>query len=335
MIYYRQKIDNLAGVFDNYSVVVLHGENYNLLLRDAKKISDEIAGPEAENEMRINRYSNQEIREKKYEIISYLKTKSFFSGRQIIMLNDLSEKDYKIITEINEEWQNNDALTIVTMEKLSTNSELKKLVTSSTRMALVNYTRSEIDREFLKRSLAKDGITLDGQEILETLIDFANFTPEVILENELAKLKIFKLYDDKPLSLDDFINIVSMDYEVKELSLAVALVERNIVEMEKSLSAFFSQGKSPISILQFVSAYFYKLSLIKMYGPNSFEARREYPFLINNDLEKAKFHLKRWSSEQLTQVTNSLTISDLKLRKYPPLFQHSILTQYLYRILEI
>ena len=72
-----------------------------------------------------------------------------------------------------------------------------------------------------------------------------------------------------------------------------------------------------------------------MYGPNSFEARREYPFLISSDLTKAKSYLKKWSLEQLTQVTNSLTKSDLKLRKYPSLFQRSILIQQLYKILEM
>jgi DNA polymerase III delta subunit len=221
------------------------------------------------------------------------------------------------------------------MEKLSQNSELRKLLTSSSRIALVNYTRQKMDREFFKRNLAKENINLDGEKVLETLIDFANFTSEDILENEFEKLKLFKLYDNKPLSTDDVINITSVNYEIKELSLAVAVAERNMVELEKKISAFFSQGKSPLSILQFVSAYFYKLSLIKTYGPNSFEARREYPFLISSDLEKAKFHLKRWSSEQLTQVINSLTMSDLKLRKYPPLFQRSILTHHLFGILEI
>ena len=335
MIYYRQNLDSLAGIFDNYSVVILLGENYKILQRDAKNISDEIAGLTAENEMRIKKYFNQEINGKKDEIISCLKTKSFFTGRQIIMLHELSEKDYKIITEIDAEWQNNDALTIVTMQKLSQNSELKKLLTSSSRIALVNYTRQKMDREFFKRNLAKEGINLDGEEVLETLVDFANFTPEDILENEFEKLKLFKLYDNKPLSIDDVINITSVNYETKELSLAVAVAERNMVELEKKISAFFSQGKSPLSILQFVSAYFYKLSLIKTYGPNSFEARREYPFLISSDLEKAKIHLKRWSSEQLTQAINSLTMSDLKLRKYPSLYQRSILTQYLLGILEI
>ena len=250
-------------------------------------------------------------------------------------MNGLSEKDCKIINEIDAEWQNDDAITIVTMNELSKNSEFKKLVTYSTRIALVNYSKKKIDGEFLMSLLAEESIDFDGEDILDTLIDFANFTPEDILENEFEKLKLFKLYDDNPLSIDDFFNIVSVNYEIKELSLAVALAERNIVELEKSLSAFFSQGKSPISILQFISAYFNKLSLIKLYGPTSFEARREYPFLISSDLENAKIHEKRWSSEQLSLVASSLTISDLKLRKYPSLFQRSILTQCLHRILEI
>ena len=87
--------------------------------------------------------------------------------------------------------------------------------------------------------------------------------------------------------------------------------------------------------LQINLFYFHKLSLIKIYGPNSFEARREYPFLISSALAKAKTYLKKWSLEQLTQVTNSLTTSDLKVRKYPSLFQRSILTQKLYKILEM
>ena len=107
------------------------------------------------------------------------------------------------------------------------------------------------------------------------------------------------------------------------------------LEVEKNVREFFSQGKNPVSIMQFLYAYFYKLFLIKMYGPNSFEARREYPFLISSDLEKAKIHSKKLSFEQLSRVTNSLTMSDLKLRKFPSLFQRSILTQALHRILEI
>ena len=87
-------------------------------------------------------------------------------------------------------------------------------------------------------------------------------------------------------------------------------------KLEKNLNAFFSYSKSPISVLHFVYAYFYKLSLIKLYGPTSFEVRREYPFLIANNLAKAKIQAQRWSLEQLAVILNYLTISDLKLRKH-------------------
>ena len=335
MIYYRQKIGSFVETFEKCSVIVLLGENYSLLQKDAKKISDALAGKIADEEMRLKKYYNHEINEKRNEIITSLKTKSFFPGRQIILLTELNEKDYKFITEIDAEWQNDDAITIVTMNASSKKSDVTQLLASSERIAVVNYTNCKIDGDFFVKRLTDAGISFSGKEVLDVLIDFSTFTPRNILENEFEKLILFKLYDDKPLSVDDFFDIISINYEVKELSMAVALAEKNIIELEKNLSAFFSYSKSPISILQFVSAYFYKLSLIKLYGPNSFEVRREYPFLIAHDLEKAKQHVNQWSLQQISQATDSLTASDLKLRKYTSLFHRSILTQCLHKIMEI
>jgi len=335
LIYYRQNIDSFNEGFENHSVIVIVSENYNSLLKDAKKISEAIAGKNADVEMRVSRYFSQEIVEKKDEIISRLKTKSFFPGQQVIILNGLTEKDYKVITEIDAEWEKHDAITVVTMDKLSKTSELKRSLDTSTRMVLINYTKNKLNRDFLKSKLGEKGIKFDGNDVVDTLVDFSKFTSENILENEIEKLKTFKFNDDSPVTMQDFFNVVSIDYEINQLGLAVALAERNIVESEKSLGIFFSQGKNPISILQFISAYFNKLSLIKLYGPISFEVRREYPFLIANDLEKAKIHEKRWSPKQLSLVLNFLTISDLKLRKYSSGFHRSILTQCLRKIVEI
>ena len=335
MIYSGTKIEKYNEALGNYAVVVLLGENYKLLQKEAKKISDAIGGPNAESEMRITRYFNQEITGKRDEIMSLLQTKSFFPGRQLIMLNGLPEKDYKIITEIASAWQNRDPITIVTMDKLSKNSELKKILQSNSKVALVNYSKSVLNTDFLKSKLADDGINFADDEVVDALVEFSKFSSEDILENELEKLKIFKLYDDKPLTTEDFFDVVSTNYELNELSLAVALAEKNTVEFEKNIINFFSQGKNPITILLFISAYFHKLSLIKLYGPNSFEVRREYPFLIANNLEKAKIHAQLWSLEQLALVLNSLTISDLKLRKHSSFFQRSILTQCLRKILKV
>ena len=335
MIYSGTSIEGFNESLRNYSVIILLSGNYNLLQKETKKISDAIGGPNAESEMRLTRYFNQEIIGKKDEIMSLLQTKSFFPGCQLIILNGLPEKDYKIITEIASEWQNGDAITIVTMDKLSKNSELKRLLQSNSTMALVDYSKHSLNSEVLKSKLDEDGIKFDGNEVVDALLEFSKFSSEDILDNELEKLKIFKLYDDKPLTTKDFFDVVSTNYELDELGLAIALAEKNIIEFEKSLSILLSQGKSSITILQFISAYFHKLSLIKLYGPNSFEVRREYPFLISNNLENAKIYAQRWSSENLTLVLNYLTISDLQLRKNPTFLQRSILTQCLSKILKV
>ena len=335
MIYSGTSFEGFNESLRNYSVIILISGNYNLLQKEVKKISDATCGPNAESEMRLTRYFNQEIIVKKNEIMSLLQTKSFFPGCRLIILNGLPEKDYKIITEIASEWQNGDAITIVTMDKLSKNSELKRILQSNSTMALVDYSKQSLNSEVLKSKLDEDGIKFEGNEVVDALLEFSKFSSEDILDNELEKLKIFKLYDDKPLTTKDFFDVVSTNYELNELGLAVALAEKNIIEFEKSLSVLLSQGKSSITILQFIYAYFQKLSLIKLYGPNSFEVRREYPFLIANNLENAKIYAQRWSSEKLTIALNSLTISDLQLRKNPTFLQRSILTQCLSKILKV
>ena len=239
MIYSGTKIESLSEALGNYSVIVLLSENYNLLQKEAKKISNAIGGPNVESEMRITRYFNQEITGKRNEIVSLLQTKSFFPGRQIIILNGLPEKDYQIITEIASELQNRDAVIIVTMDKLSKKSELKKILQSSAKVALIDYGKNILNSDFFKRKLAEDGINYSGNEVIDALVEFSKFSSEDILENELEKLKIFKLYDDKPLTNKDFFDVVSTNYELNELSLAVALADKNIIEFEKNLSIFF------------------------------------------------------------------------------------------------
>ena len=88
MIYYRQNVYSLAGIFDDYSVVILLGENYKILQRDAKNISDEMAGPAAENEMRIKKYFNQEIN---------IQVFGYFEWIEIERPNGRVKKSYSII----------------------------------------------------------------------------------------------------------------------------------------------------------------------------------------------------------------------------------------------
>ena len=221
------------------------------------------------------------------------------------------------------------------MEELSKTSELKKLLEPSDRMALVNYNKKKINSALFTNKLREIGISFDSEEVSDALTEFSRFIPEGIIEKELEKLTLYKLYDSAPLSKKDFFNILSLDYEVNELSLAVALVERNVIELEKNINLFFSSGKSADSILQFIYAYFNKVSLIKLFGSNSFEAKKEYPFLFYNDLEKAKIQAKKWSTEQLNNATDSIALSNLKLRQYSSLFQRSILAHCLFKLMEL
>ena len=58
-------------------------------------------------------------------------------------------------------------------------SDVIKSLASSDRIAVVNYTNSKIDEDFFVKRLTDAGISFSGKEVLDVLIDFANFTPEI------------------------------------------------------------------------------------------------------------------------------------------------------------
>lgn len=331
MNYHRNNITDLKKVFSKCSVVLLHGRSQNFLFKEAKEISNVIAGPNAEQEMRLTTFSSQEISEKKHEIISSLKTRSFFPGPSVRILNGLMEKDYNLILDLERAWQIDDPMTIITMDELSRNSKIRKSTLDSSSVALVEYQKQSFDRKFILEELDGRPIT---SETLEAVIDYSNFIPESLFYNELEKLKMYKLYDETPLEIDDFWKLVSLDYEVSELGIAIALAERNLLELDKKLNVFFSTGKSPNAILYFIGAYFYKLTLIKLYGIASYEVKREFPFLIAKDMSQAKILATKWTLNQLRNAINSLTILDLEMRNQSSLFQSTILVQGFNKIME-
>ena len=69
---------------------------------------------------------------------------------------------------------------------------------------------------------------------------------------------------------------------------------------------FFHKERAHIYFAIYIRL-FYKLSLIKLYGPNSFEVQNVNILFLLHDLEKAKIHVKKWS-QQISRVTDSLTI---------------------------
>ena len=332
MKYPAGKLDNLIHNFNQFSVIVLHGKNEGNLHNDFQELIDKIAGVSANEEMRLSTFYDNEIKDKLNEILFKVESKGFFKGPSLLIIKDLSEKNEKIILDIDKIWQDGDSLTLVCVDKLSKNSKLKALAEKSARIAYLRYYDSSLDKKQLLTLLDEKNLVLKNEYTLDTLYDFAKNSSKSELLYTLEKLSLLKFNDNSPVEIEDIVSTACLGYETDDLKFAFAVAGKKLNEIYNNLKHIQISGKSPESTIQFLNLYFRKLYLISIYGVSSIKAKREYPFLFGRDEQMAIKFAKNWGKKKLQETINSLIIAELDLRKTDPAYRFMLFTKHIIKI---
>ena len=332
MKFYSKNLKNLILNFNQFAVIVLHGKKDVSLLNDFHKLIEEIGGPNASEEMRLTRFLDSEIKEKADDILVKIESRGFFKGPNLLTINDLTEKNEKIILDIEKMWQPKDTLTLVCIEKLSKKSKLKLLAETNSRVAYLRYFDEPLDKKQLLALLQEKRLTVKNDGTLKLLNDFIQNFPRDTLLDTLEKLSLLKLNENSPIDIDDFKSSACLGYETDDLEFASAIAGKQINKIYKSLMLIHNSGKKPQNILQFLSSYFRKLYFIEIYGEVSFNVKREFPFLFGKDMLAAKKYAKNWGEKNLQKIMNFLTIAELDLRKRDAAYEYMLFVNYVFKV---
>ena len=332
MKYLSGNLDKLIHNFNQFSTIVLHGKNEGNLHKDFQKLISKIAGVSANEEMRLSNFYDNEIKNKFNEILFKVESKGFFKGPSILIFKDLTEKNEKIILDIDKIWQDGDSLTLVCVDKLSKNSKLKTLAEKSSRIAYLRYYDSSLDQKQLLTLLDEKNLILKNENTLNTLYDFAKNSSRSEIMYTLEKLSLLKFNDNTPVEIEDLVSTACLGYETDDLKFAFAVAGKKLTEVYNNLRQMQISGKSPENTIQFLNLYFRKLYLIEIYGDSSIKAKREYPFLFGRDEQMANKFAKNWGKKKLQEIINSLIIADLDLRKADPSYRFMLFTKHIIKI---
>ena len=116
--------------------------------------------------MRLSTFYDNEIKDKFDEILFKVECKGFFKGPSLLIIKDLTEKNEKIILDIDKTWQEGDSLTLVCVYKLSKKSKLKALAEKSSRIAYLRYYDSSLDKKQLLTLLDEKNLVLKNASII-------------------------------------------------------------------------------------------------------------------------------------------------------------------------
>ncbi len=332
MKYLARNLDTLIHKFNQFSIIVLHGRNEGNLYKDFQKLINKIAGDSANEEMRLSTFNDNEIKDKLNEILFKVESKGFFKGPSLLIIKDLTEKNEKIILDIDKIWQEGDSLTLVCVDKLSKKSKLKAFAEKSSRIAYLRYYDSSLDKKQLLSLLDEKNLTLKDENTLNTLYDFAKNSSRSDLSYTLEKLSLLKFNDNSPVEIEDLVSTACLGYETDDLKFAFAVAGKKLTETYNNLKKLQKSGKSPESTIQFLNLYFRKLYLIQIYGDSSVKAKREYPFLFGRDEQMANKFAKNWGKKKLQEIINSLIVADLELRKTDPAYRFMLFTKHILKI---
>ena len=332
MKYLSENLDNLIDNFNQFSLIVLHGKNEGNLHSDFVELINKIAGDSANEEMRLSTFYDNEIKDKLNEILFKVECKGFFMGPSLLIIKDLTEKNEKIILDIDETWQEGDSLTLVCVDKLSKKSKLKALAEKSSRIAYLRYYDSSLDKKQLLTLLDEKNLVLKNEYTLDILYDFAKNSSRSELLYTLEKLSLLKFNDKSPVEIEDIASTACLGYETDDLKFAFSVAGKKLNEIYDNLKHIQISGKSPESTIQFLNLYFRKLYLFSIYGDSGIKAKREYPFLFGRDEQMAKKFAKNWGKKKLQETINSLIIAELDLRKTDPAYRFMLFTKHIIKI---
>ena len=310
MIIKYYEIDKI--IYDNFQLILFYGKNNGLKTEQISKIANKIKAKE------ILKYSEKEIIDNEEFFYNAVLTDSLFDENKFIIINNASDKIYKVINELILKKKSNTIL-ILNADILDKKSRLRSLFEKDKKLISVafyednNLTLSKIVNDFIKNK--KISIS---QENINLIISKCN-GDRLFLKNELEKIDLY-LQKKKKINTHELIKLINLgeNHSISEL------IDNCLAKNNKKTSAIlnennFSMEDCIIIIRTFIAKSKRLLKLL-----NDFEKNKNLDLVLNNskppifwkDKELVSQQIRKWTSNKVKNLIFNLNNLELQIKKY-------------------
>jgi len=310
MIIKYYEIDKI--IYDNFQSILFYGKNNGLKTEQISKIANKIKAKE------ILKYSEKEIIDNEEFFYNAVLTDSLFDENKFIIINNASDKIYKVINELILKKKSNTIL-ILNADILDKKSRLRSLFEKDKKLISVafyednNLTLSKIVNDFIKNK--KISIS---QENINLIISKCN-GDRLFLKNELEKIDLY-LQKKKKINTHELIKLINLgeNHSISEL------IDNCLAKNNKKTSAIlnennFSMEDCIIIIRTFIAKSKRLLKLL-----NDFEKNKNLDLVLNNskppifwkDKELVSQQIRKWTSNKVKNLIFNLNNLELQIKKY-------------------
>lgn len=287
-------------------------------MRVALKRTDMLAallGPNAEEEMRLERVDAAEARRSPGLVADAMKATGFFPGQRAVLVEDAGDGLLAAFDGALKLWAEGDAFVVATAGALPARSKLRKLFEGhKTAACIALYDdppgRDEIAAELQRaglRDIAPDAMT--DLEALARTLDPGDFRQTV------EKIGLFKYDDPSPLTSAEVADCAPLTIEAALDDVLAAAAGGRQREIGPLMHRLEGQGVAPVAMVIAASRHFRALHAAASdpQGPGAALGRMRPP-VFGPRREAMTQQAGRWGRARLEQALSLLMETDLALR---------------------
>ncbi|WP_299840609.1 DNA polymerase III subunit delta [uncultured Jannaschia sp.] len=266
-----------------------------------------LAGPEADAEMRITRMNGAEARSDPAAVIDAMKATGFFPGPRVVFVEGVTEVQAVPVIAALSDWSPGDAVLVVTAGSLRKTSKLRAAFEAHGRAAAIGLYDDPPGREEVDAAIAAEGLRLDAEarravDILATELDPGDF------RQTLTKLALYS--DGQTANPEDVALMAPATHEAGSDEVIAAAAEGHPQAIGPLIQRLAGQGVAPVALVIFATRHFQQLHAAATGGG----VGNLRPPIYGPRRDAMERQVRGWGVDRLERALDLLMETDLTLR---------------------
>ncbi|WP_298438320.1 DNA polymerase III subunit delta [uncultured Jannaschia sp.] len=286
--------------------LIYGGDAMRVALKRQELIAN-LAGPTADEEMRLTRMSGAEAKADPTAVTDALKAVGFFPGPRVVFVDSVTEVQAAPVIAALADWAAGDAALVVTGGALKKTSKLRKAFEGHAKSVAVGLYDDPMSREEIEAAIAAEGLTLDADarrdiDALALALDPGDF------RQTLTKLALYAGGETVGCEAVGLMAPATIDAETDEVIAAAA--DGRAGAIGPLMQRLGGQGVAAVTLVIFATRHFQQLHAAAVGGgvgnlrPPVFGPRRD----------AMDRQVRAWGAARLETALALLMETDLTLR---------------------
>ena len=313
--------------------LLIYGPDTARIALRRKEVAAALTGPEGEAEMRLTRLAAVDLRKDPAALSDALRAQGFFPGPRAVVVEEAGDGLARGIAAALSDWQEGDAVLVVTAGPLAARSALRKAFEAHPNAYATAIYADPPSRAEIEAAMKAAGLGAVEPGAMTDLTALAREIDAGDLRQTLEKLALYKHGDAAPVSSADVAACAPATTEAALDDALDMVAEHRAGELGPMMQRLAGQGVGPTSIVIGATRHFRRLHAAAS-DPKGVEAglARARPPVFGPRRDRMARQARGWGVDKLEAALHLLTETDLAIRSARPVPAQAMLERTLIRL---